>query len=122
MEQSAIHGYDSNVESKFAYPIKKIYSYMKTDSLESLSAYYSFAAIAYIVICQNGVVRNNDISYTEKLKQIRSISTEEWVIDLFHNIKKINIPFSRKLIIFSSKIGLYSMMVIAATIRKKLKK
>ena len=73
LEQSAIHGYDSNVESKFAYPIKKIYSYMKTDSLESLSAYYSFAAIAYIVICQNGVVRNNDISYTEKLKQIRSI-------------------------------------------------
>lgn len=81
-----------------------------------------FAAIAYIVICQNGVVRNNSISYAEKVKQIHLISKKNWVADLFHNVEKVNIPLSRKIIIYSSKIGIYSVMVIAATVRKKLKK
>lgn len=122
LEQSAVHGYDPNVESKFIYPIQKIASYMKTSDAKSLCAYYSFAAIAYIVICQNGVVRNDSTSYAEKVKQIHLISKKNWVDDLFHNVEKVNIPLSRKLIIYFSKIGIYSAIIIAATVRKKLKK
>lgn len=122
LEQSAIHGYDPNVRSKFSYPLKEIASYMITNNEEDLKAYYSFAAIAYIVICQNGVVQNSTISYKQKLSEIKEISKETWAKDLFDNIKYVTIPVSRKIIIRCSKMGLFSVMILAANVRKRLKR
>lgn len=122
LEHSAIHGFDSNVKKKFEYPLKRIASYITEDDVQSLTAYYSFAAIAYIVICQNGIVRNDMISNSEKRKQIKEFSEENWVKDLFLNTKYIHIPISRKIIIYFSKISIYSMMIFAANIRRRLKK
>ena len=122
LDQSAIHGYDANVRKKFEYPLARIASYMKTENEDELKAYYSFAAIAYIVICQNGVVRNDMISNGVKLRTIKEISNEEWAKDLFSNIKYVVVPMSRKIIIYCSKIGIYSMMIIAANVRKRLKR
>ena len=122
LEQSAIHGYDANVKNKFQYPLSKIASYMKTNNERDLKAYYSFAAISYIVICQNGVVRNDKISNTEKKRQIMEISKEEWVKDLFQNMKYVSIPLSRKIIVWCSKQRMYLMMLIAVGIRRRLKK
>lgn len=122
LEQSESHGYDSNVRKKFVYPLEKISSYMITDNKEDLKAYYSFAAIAYIVVCQNGVVRNSAISYVQKLREIQEISKEAWVKDLFKHIKYVTIPISRKVIIYCSKIGLFSIVILAANVRKRLKR
>lgn len=122
LEQSAIHGYDANIRDKFEYPLKAIASYMITENENDLKAYYSFAAIAYIVICQNGVVRNDTLSNKEKFRIIKEISNEQWVKDLFSNIKHVAIPLSRKIIIYCSKMEIYSMMIIAANIRRRLKR
>ena len=121
-EQSAIHGYDANVIDKFEYPLYKLASYLKTDNVIDLKAYYSFAAIAYIVICQNGVVRNDNISNLEKKREIKEISRNEWAKDLFSNIKYVSIPWSRKIIIYFSRLGIYSMMITAANVRRRLKR
>lgn len=122
LDQSAIHGYDPNVRKKFLYPLEKISSYMITENENDLKAYYSFAAIAYIVICQNGVVQNNTISYVQKLREIQEISKEAWAKELFENIKHVSVPISRKIIIYCSKIGLFSMMILAVDVRKRLKR
>lgn len=122
LEQSAIHGYDAKVREKFDYPIKRIASYMKNGDSNNKKAYYSFVAIAYIVICQNGVVLNSNLSYKEKNMQIREISCESWAKDLFLNTKYISIPLSRRLIIYCSRIGLFSAMLIAGNIRRRWKK
>ena len=95
---------------------------MKTNNEEDLKAFYSFVAIAYIVICQNGIVRNDKLSNSEKKKRIMEISKEDWAKDLFQNIKYVSIPLSRKAIIWCSKQKIYSMMLIAANIRKRLEK
>lgn len=122
LEQSAVHGYDPQIKKKFHYPITKIASYMKTEKIQDLKAYYSFAAIAYIVICQNGVVRNDNISLREKKRQIKTLSEEGWVKDLFSNMKYVTVPLSRKTIVCCSRFGMHAMMILAANIRKRLKK
>ena len=122
LEHSAIHGYDSNIASKFQYPLKKIASYMKMGNDENVKSYYSFVAIAYIIICQNGIVRNNKLSIFEKRKKIKEISEQNWAIDLFQNTKYVSIPTSRKMIIYCSKYGIYSTMLLAAIIRRRIEK
>lgn len=122
LEKSAVHGFDKNIQQKFQYPLKKIASYMKTNNINDLKAYYSFAAISYIVICQNGVVLNQKLTNKEIKQHIKSISKELWIKDLFNNIKYVALPFSRKVIIYCSKIHFYSMMIIAGNVRRRLKK
>lgn len=122
LEKSAVHGYDINVKTKFEYPLNKIASYMKNGNIEDMKAYYSFVSIAYILICQNGVVRNNTISVSEKIKQIKAISKEKWMQDLIDNIQFVSIPMSRKVLIYLAKFKIYFTMIIAANIRRRLKR
>ena len=121
LPKSAAHGYDPNIKEKFKYSISKIASYMKGDNPIKNEAYYSLLAIAYIVICQNGTVLNDNLNYMEKRAEIKSLNELAWVKDLMANTKLVSIPISRKIIIYCSKVGIYSMMIVAANIRRRLK-
>ena len=122
LEKSAIHGYDQNIRDKFNYPIKTIAAYMKNGNLESLKAYYSFVAIAYILICQNGIVLDPNNNFIEQIRKIKEFNKVDWVEDLFKHLDYVCIPFSRKSIILSSKYRVYFWIVLAVNIRRILKR
>ncbi len=123
LENSAIHGYDTNVEKKFEYPIEKLHGWMSEFGTESSKkAYFSFAAIAYLVICQNGVGLNPQASVVNKIGQIKRISQKECFKELFKNIKSVYIPISRKSLLIMGKLHLYLMILAVITIKNKIEK
>lgn len=103
LEKSAIHGYDSNIKEKFEYSLKIINHTMGKNVTGYREAYYSFAAIAYLVICQNYYCLNQSSSFYKKMRGIKSFNNSSWVKDLFNNYKKIYIPRSRKLLVLFGK-------------------
>lgn len=119
LKKSAIHGYDALIGEKFEYPLNSIKSYATNEELRK--AYYSFAAIAYIVICQNNYCLSKD-SINEKANKIKRFSENEWVKDLFENIKQIKIPFSRKLIIYLGKLKLYLFIISIVKMKQEMEK
>lgn len=119
LKKSAIHGYDDLIGEKFEYPLSSIKSYSNNEELNK--AYYSFAAIAYIVICQNNYCLNND-TIKEKINKIKTFSKKEWVKDLFKNINQIKIPFSRKLIIYLGKCKLYLFIISIVKMKQEIEK
>lgn len=119
LKKSAIHGYDDLIEKKFEYPLNCIKSYSTGEELNK--AYYSFAAIAYIVICQNNYCLNND-TVKDKIEKIKKFSEKEWVKDLFKNINKIKIPFSRKMIIYLGKCKLYFLIISIVKMKQEIEK
>ena len=122
LEQSAIHGFDSQIKNKFEYALKKISSSMRKGSLENRKAYYSFAAIAYLVICQNYFCLNDRFTFAEIIKNIKSFNETRWVKDLFNNYQKIMIPISRKLLILFGKYNFNFGIWIIIKIKKVMKR
>lgn len=121
LPKSAIHGYDSNISNKFKYPIQKIRERMSEGADVQKYAYYSFAAIAYIVICQNGVALNSKLSLAEKKAELKEISNLDWAKDLFENTRYIRIPFSRKILVWFGKKSIYFGVLGVIRIKRSLK-
>lgn len=122
LQKSAIHGFDINIENKFEYPLNKIGEYMLTGSKDMRIAYYSFAAIAYLLMCQNGICLNSNYSIFEKITAIDKLKNNLSIIDLFKNIHMIKIPKSRKLVVILGKIHMNIMILIILTIKQKVEK
>lgn len=120
LQKSAIHGYDPNVLEKFIYPVSAVRKRFANGTEQQKEAYFSFAAIAYIVICQNGIVLNNQLSNSEKLLKIKKINMLDWVYELFSNIQYIRIPISRKALIYFGKYNFNVCVLTAINIKQRL--
>lgn len=121
LQKSAIHGYDPKVEEKFLYPVSEVRKRLSEGTDDQKKAYFSFAAIAYIVIIQNGISLNNGITYFDKINKIKNFQEIDWVKELFANSKYIRIPLSRKALIIFGKIRFYSLVLLAIEIKKIIK-
>lgn len=122
LEKSAIHGYDKNVEEKFKYPLNTIRKKMLSKNDVEKRAYFSFAAISYIVIMQNSIALNIDLSHKQKLGAVKDLNKKDWVRELFENVEQIDIPMSRKLVIICGKHGLNLGVLAAVEIKKLMEK
>ncbi|WP_176421966.1 glycosyltransferase family 2 protein [Fibrobacter sp. UWH1] len=121
LPQSAIHGFDPKIGEKFEYPLEKTKELISSQNTDSLFAYYSFAAIAYLVSCQNQICRNSKLGLFEKTKQIRDFSKKIWVKDLFFNMQNVTIPFSRKMLVHLGRLrcfGILSVIISLKCLRK----
>ncbi|MDE5770085.1 MAG: glycosyltransferase family 2 protein [Ruminococcus sp.] len=121
LESSAIHGFDCDVKNKFEYPINSIKKYMICDDAEKVNAYYSFLAIAFIVICQNGICLDTTKTINEKVEMIKNLKNELYIADLFENTDRIKIPFSRKTLILMGKYGVNIGIILSVALKQKLK-
>lgn len=118
LENSAIHGFDSMIDSKLSNVIDSLLEWGQGD-LEHREAYYSFVAIAYILICQNKICLKPDLNFFEKVSEIRKIEDNSSYKKLFENIDKVKIPKSRKLIIWLGKRRLYFLIAIIVILKLK---
>lgn len=120
LPKSAIHGYDAKIEEKFFYPLNTVRSYMLNGAEIEKKAYFSFASIAYIIIAQNGIILDQKLNFMNKYKAIGRLNKKEWVKELFDNVKDIQIPISRKIIIICSKYGINLGILLAVKIKQKM--
>ena len=111
LENSAIHGFDSKIDDKLSNVIDSLYEWAQVD-FEHMEAYYSFVAIAYILICQNKICSNPDLSFLKKMTEISRIEENTSYKKLFDNIDKVKIPKSRKLIVWLGKRHFYFLIAI----------
>lgn len=119
LEHSAIHGFDSRIIEKLEYPLDVLYSWSLKDEIHK-KAYYSFLAIAYLLICQNGICQNNHMSFRQKVIAIKKIKSYKRYQTLFQNTEYIKIPNSRKMIIWFGKVNL-NLMIIMIVMLKQMK-
>lgn len=120
LDSSAIHGYDHDIIKKMEYPLRKIGEYMNCDNNQK-KAYYSFAGIAYILICQNGICLNRNLSFFEKLKQIKLLNKYKFIQNLFRHTQYLVLPKSRKLFIYFGKWHLNCFIIMMINIKKRFK-
>lgn len=119
LDSSAIHGYDKNIYENMIYPINKMKKYMLNNI--QVKAYFSFVAIAYMLICQNGIYLNPDFSLHEKHKAIKILSKNQIFTDMFRNSTKLVLPLSRKLFIFLGKYHFYYIIIFMLILKKRFK-
>jgi hypothetical protein len=110
------------IQEKFIYPLDTVKNYTVNVDDEMKAAYYSFAAIAYIAICQNGIALDSQINFEKKMKNIKDFNKIEWVRQLFENTKSVRIPVSRKLIILFGKYNINLGTLIAIAIKQRMEK
>ncbi len=118
LENSAIHGFDPKIDDKLSNVIDSLYEWAQED-FEHMEAYYSFVAIAYILICQNKICSNPGLNFLKKVSEISRIGENSSYKKLFDNIDKVKIPKSRKLIVWLGKRRFY--FCIAIIVNMKLK-
>lgn len=122
LNSSAIHGYNPEILNKFAYPIDEIRKYMLNGNLTRAKAFYSFLAIAYIVITRNMICLNTSLSDSVKKYKLRELNKIKWVQELFQNSDKLVMPISRKIIIFCGKHGLNRTIIFINNVKSRLDK
>lgn len=119
LDNSSVHGFDKNIYDKLMQPIKKMSKYMLNG--EQIKAYYSFVAIAYMVICQNGIYLNPELSFINKCKAIHYLNKTQTFINLFHNTTHLVLPSSRKIFIYLAKYHLYILIILILSLKKRFK-
>lgn len=120
LPKSAIHGYDPKVLEKFTYPVTTVRERLSKGTLSQKEAYFSFATIAYIVITQNGIALNKELSLSQKLAKIKELNRIDWVVELFNNTQFIRVPLSRKALVLFGKYKLNLGILAAINIKQGL--
>lgn len=121
LQSSAAHGWDNVLQKKLEYPLQTMREWKKSDC-EKNAAYYSAASIAYIVICQNEICSNPQLSLSEKRTRLKQLGENEIYRDLFNHVKNIKIPLSRKLIVLLGKFHMYNAIISIVTAKIKHEK
>lgn len=87
--------------------------------------YYDVAAlkacckyIAFLLVCQNGICLNKQLSFLQKRKKISALKRDLTYKDLFSNLDYVKIPKSRKLIIIFEKMSLPSLIVLVISLKQ----
>lgn len=122
LEQSAIHGYDPQIKDKLEPVLECLLNWSSTGKTFRTEAYYSFKAIAFLLVCQNGICLNKQLSFWQKRKKISDLKLDSSFNDLFSNIDYVKIPKSRKLLIIFEKMGFPSLIVLVISLKQWLEK
>lgn len=122
LHSSAIHGFDERKIEKFEQVLEIVRSNTIGYDIERKEAYYSFAAIAYIVVCQNCVYLNPNISWWMKLVKVHNIGNREEYKSMFANTKFVKIPFSRKIIVLLGKYNINMGVLMIIWIKNQIEK
>lgn len=115
--QSAVHGYDAKILDKFEYPLNCVKMLMKPEDEDLIFAYYSFCAIAFLVVCQNQVCQNRSLSFWAKTQEIRKIADVFGTKNLFAHYGKVKIPYSRKFLILCAKLKLFFVVNVVISMK-----
>ena len=118
LEQSAIHGYDSQVEDKLEPVLECLSNWSSTGKTFHAEAYYSFKAIAFLLVCQNGICLDKQLNFWQKWKKISDLKLDLTYNDLFLNLDYIKIPKSRKLLIIFEKMNLSFLIVLVISLKQ----
>lgn len=118
LEQSAIHGYDSQIKDKLKPVLECLSNWLNMSMPFHEEAYYSFKAIAFLLVCQNGICLNKQLSFWQKRKKISDLKRDLTYKDLFSNLDYVKIPKSRKLIIKFEKMNLPSLIVLVISLKQ----
>ena len=118
LEQSAIHGYDSQIKDKLKPVLECLSDWLNMSMPFHEEAYYSFKAIAFLLVCQNGICLNKQLSFLQKRKKISALKRDLTYKDLFSNLDYVKIPKSRKLIIIFEKMSLPSLIVLVISLKQ----
>lgn len=121
LNQSAIHGFDSQIYEKLSFVLKSLRNWAKKDK-EHEEAYYSFLAISFILVCQNGICLNKEYGFWKKVKKSSELKSDELYRELFQNIEKIRIPITRKMIVILAKLKLWPIVMTIICTKQFLEK
>lgn len=120
LEKSAIHGYDSQIEEKIIPVLECLYDWSKKEKANHLEAYYSFMAIAFLLICQNGICLDSSLRLADKIKKISSLKENIYFKNLYTNLCYVKIPTSRKMLILFEKMNLFYLILFIISLKQWL--
>lgn len=112
LEKSAIHGYDPNIEKKILPVLDYLEEWCQGNNNEKKVAYYSFAAIAFLLICQNGICLDESLNFLQKKRKIKDLKDNTHIRDLYGHIDSIMVPSSRKLLVVFGKLNYYAPIIL----------
>ncbi len=121
-DNSLVRGYNPQMIENYTKTIKC----MKEDILEKdneiqYNAFYSFGAVAYLMICMNMIfTKEFGNSYIIKKKFLKNLSKEEPYRDILKNSNKVKLPFSRKLPLILAKYHIYCGLNFMIKVKKCL--
>lgn len=120
-EDSSVRKYSEEAINKYT----KTITYMKQDIKEhnklQINAYYSFGAVAFLMICLNMIfTKEYGKSYFNKVKATKELSKKEPYKDILKNSKHVKLPFTRKLPLLLAKCHMYFLLNIAIKIKKRV--
>lgn len=118
LDKSAIHGYDSQIHKNLEYVLDSLEKWSCGDE-EKSKAYYSFAAIAFMLVCQNEICLNVDLNFIEKMKKISALNLDNKFKNMLENIQLVEVPFSRKCLLILEKMKLSIIIVGIIEIKQK---
>lgn len=111
LEKSAIHGYDPNIENKMLPVLDCLSKWCNGIGLGKKEAYYSFAAIAFLLICQNGICLDERLNFFQKVKKVKDLKSNAYIHDLYCHIDNIRVPWTRKLLVVFGKYN-YNVLIV----------
>lgn len=118
LEKSAIHGYDPNIENKMVPVLDYLSKWCKDKDRGKELAYYSFAAIAFLLICQNGICIDEKLNFLQKKRKIADLKNNSYISDLYCHTDSVMIPWSRKLLIMFGKLNLNALITFVIDIKQ----
>ena len=122
LDVSAVHGFDPCLRDKFSPVLISVKKWAACDKLDKKKAYYSFSAIAFLLLCQNWITLNESFSFSQKKHEAMILKNDPIFKELFYNIKLIQIPMSRKLMIILGKYNLWSIFFEIINVKKILER
>lgn len=132
IDESFYHYRIQNESSVRKYNVDMIENYEKTlkamkidlcqdEEIMRINAYYSFGAVAYLLICLNGIFSvENKISYLKKIEQIKELSKKDLFKEILEKSNKVKLPITRKLPLILAKYHLYYGLNIMIKIKRML--
>lgn len=120
-EDSSVRKYSEEAINEYT----KTITYMKQDIKEQnklqINAYYSFGAVAFLMICMNMIfTKEYGKSYFSKVKATKELSKKEPYKDILKNSKHVKLPFTRKLPLLFAKYHMYLLLNIMIKVKKRI--
>lgn len=119
--ESSVRKYNIEMLEKYEKTLMYIKDNIEFNNKMQRDAYYSFGAVAYLMICMNSIfTKENSKSYLKKIKNLNELSKRNPYKDIFKNTDKVKLPFTRKLPLLLAKYHLYIGLVFMINVKKIL--
>lgn len=120
---SAVRAFKNDMIKNYEDTLNSIFKEVNLNNEEELNSYYSFCAICFIMICSNYIFSFKNLnSYKSKVECTKNVLSKNVFSNMLLNIDKIELPISRKIIIYFSKYNMIFLIYIVVLLKNLMNK